>query len=400
MTELKKINNILGLFIFGSCLLGSVSAWCYPQFIGYGYSTCLTCHYNGHGGGPINDYGRALWATEISSRWLYPKNVSEERAGELSGFLGSIQTPEYLKPHIKYRGLWNKTKYGSAESEERIYHMQLDGGFTSQFGPEGKYLVTGTWGTWPVGTMVRDQNVNRFLAREYYGRVQAFDSWWFYGGLMERVYGIRNIDHTSLSRSPTRLAERSRNSAAIVFHSMAALVHKISEKWEGSFQYFIGHPGEPEEDRQNGVALKYEHSLGETLRVGASFLSAESKNLKSRLLGGEFRTQIAEGSSFMAETGFIEDKALSSTKTSLGSYSLFDTYIQLLQGYHLKLGIERYNQEFSSQSPDVWQWSFGLMAFPVNRVETRLDLVQRRNLTSTASSDDEWTLRGQFHVSL
>lgn len=385
-------------FLFTLFSVQTASA--YPQFIGYGYATCVTCHYNGHGGGPINDYGRALWATEIASRWLYPKKVSDERAGELSGFLGAVQTPDYLKPHLKYRGLWNKTRYGSMQSEERIYHMQLDGGITSQFGPDGKYLLTGTWGTWPIGTMVRDQNVNRYLAREYYGRVNAFESWWFYGGLMERVYGIRNIDHTSYSRVPTRLAERSRNSAAIVFHSMAAMIHKISETWEGTFQYFIGHPSEPEDDQQKGFSAKYEHSLGETMRLGASFLNAESKNLKSRLLGVEFRTKIAEGSSFMFESGLIEDKALTATRSSIGSYSLLDTYIMLVRGYHLKLGVERYNQEFNSQSPDLWQWSLGMMAFPINRLETRLDLIQRRSLISNSSSDDEWVLRGQVHVSL
>jgi hypothetical protein len=396
----QKINKTNIFCLAFAALFWSLSGWCYPQFIGYGYSTCLTCHYNGHGGGPINDYGRALWATEISSKFLYSKNISDEKAGELSGFLGSVKTPDYLKPHIKYRGLWNKTKYGSFQSEERVYHMQLDGGFSSQFGPEGKYLLTGTWGTWPLGTMVRDQNVNRFLAREYYGRLNVFDSWWFYGGLMERVYGIRNIDHTSFSRAPTKMAQRSQNSAAIVFHSLSAMVHKIEENWEGTFQYFGGHPNEPEEDRQSGVSLKYEYSLSETTRAGASFLSAESRNLKNRLLGGEFRTKISEGSSFMAEMGLIEEKTQAATRPSLGSYALLDTYIMIVQGYHFKWGIERYNQEFSSQSPDTWQWSLGFMAFPIHRVETRLEMIQKRNLISTSSSEDDWTMRGQVHVSL
>ncbi|MBC7464797.1 MAG: hypothetical protein H7256_02295, partial [Bdellovibrio sp.] len=35
----------------------------YPDFISYGYRTCITCHYNGQGGGALNDYGRAVWAS-------------------------------------------------------------------------------------------------------------------------------------------------------------------------------------------------------------------------------------------------------------------------------------------------------------------------------------------------
>ena len=56
----------------------SATASAYPDFIGYGYASCLTCHFNGQGSGPLNDYGRALWSAEIASRALYPKSMSDE----------------------------------------------------------------------------------------------------------------------------------------------------------------------------------------------------------------------------------------------------------------------------------------------------------------------------------
>ena len=45
----------------------------YPEFIGYGYGSCLTCHYNGAGGGPLSDYGRSLFAVEIAAKPPFSK---------------------------------------------------------------------------------------------------------------------------------------------------------------------------------------------------------------------------------------------------------------------------------------------------------------------------------------
>lgn len=376
------------------------TAWSYPQFIGYGYSTCLTCHYNGHGGGPINDYGRALWSTDIASKALYPKSMTEEKLGESAGFFGSIQTPYFLKPSLKYRGLWNKTKYGSPASTERILHMQLDANLTMQADPDGKYLATIGWGYWPMGMMMLDQNLNRFLAKEYYVRAQVFETWWIYAGLMERVYGIRNIDHTGVNRQYTHMAERSRSSGAIVYHSMGTAIHKIADAWEATLNVFLGNPYDEEQYKQKGFSAKFERDISEAKRWGVSYLSSESQVLKSNLIGAEFRSRITEGSAVMAEVGLIEDRLKTATKSSIGHYGLVNSYIKMTRGYHLNLGIEKYQQEFSSQSPDLWQWTLGVMAFPAPRLETRFDIINKRFLVPTSSSDDDWSLRGQIHVSL
>ena len=63
MNSLVKSENLFILFIFFS-----ISAFAYPDFISYGYNSCLNCHYNGMGGGPLTDYGRSLFATEITAR--------------------------------------------------------------------------------------------------------------------------------------------------------------------------------------------------------------------------------------------------------------------------------------------------------------------------------------------
>jgi hypothetical protein len=65
-------------------LLGALSAKAYPEFIGYGYSSCMTCHVNGQGGGPLSDYGRALWSAEIAGRLFYSKNTTDDEMGAQS----------------------------------------------------------------------------------------------------------------------------------------------------------------------------------------------------------------------------------------------------------------------------------------------------------------------------
>jgi len=58
-------------FILLTCVY-SQSAKAYPNFIGHGYTSCINCHYNPFGGGPLTDYARAVAATTISSRNFYP----------------------------------------------------------------------------------------------------------------------------------------------------------------------------------------------------------------------------------------------------------------------------------------------------------------------------------------
>ena len=45
------------------------------------------------------------------------------------------------------------------------------------------------------------QGLDHIMAREYYLRAEVIKSWWIYGGLIEKVYGFRNIDHTSYQRA-------------------------------------------------------------------------------------------------------------------------------------------------------------------------------------------------------
>ena len=51
----------------------------------------------------MNDYGRAVSATLISARWLYPKTWTEEDLAEKSGFLFRKPKQDWSRTQVNYR---------------------------------------------------------------------------------------------------------------------------------------------------------------------------------------------------------------------------------------------------------------------------------------------------------
>ncbi len=133
-------------FLLVFALLVPNLAWAYPEFIGYKYTTCLTCHYNGQGNGPLNEYGRALFASEISSRrWAGAK--TDEQLGEQSGFLPSLM-PKWLKPGIKARNLVYRPNPGG-RGENRFILMQAEVNAAVLFDQDQKLIFVAPMGTRP-----------------------------------------------------------------------------------------------------------------------------------------------------------------------------------------------------------------------------------------------------------
>ena len=387
-------------FLIGIVIFISSSAWAYPEFIGYGYSACLTCHYNGQGGGPLSDYGRALWSAEIAARTFSPKSTSDEDIAAKSGFLGSKPLPFWLRPHLKYRGLELETSPGSASQKTKYLHMQADVGAAIQGDEDGKYLGVFTFGriVRPEDYATGETGLNRLLAREYYFRGQLSKTLWIYVGLMEKVFGLRNIDHTSYQRTYQGFNESTNNRNGIG-NSQGVIVQKTEDKWELTGNYFVGNPYDDDRFRQHGMSLMSETEVGELKRLGGSYLSAQSEMIKKDMVAIHYRQGLSKGSALMLEYGLIQDQATGSNKTT-GSYNLVQALVLLTRGYNLKATIERYNQEFKGTSPDQWRWTIGLLTFPMPRFEMRLDMVNQRQFSTTQADDDIWALQGQIHVSL
>jgi len=381
-------------------LLGT-RAQAYPEFISYGYSSCLTCHTNGLGSGPLNDYGRALWSAEIASRAFYSKSKSDEDIANQSGFLGSVEIPYWIRPHIKYRGIQVRTSPGSGTNDgTKFYQMQTDMGLTLQADSAGKYVAVATWGNVvpPAEYSQQHWGLYRVLAKEYYLRLQMAKTWWLYAGLMDKVFGIRGVDHQSYQRTYQGFNVNN-DSQNGIGQSQGLILHKVEDTWEVAANYFVGHPGDSENYKQKGFSGFSEFEVGEKKRLGASLSSAKSNLLKKDMFAIHYRQGLSKGSSMMFEYGLIEDQDQTQDKLR-GSYNLIEGMALLTRGYNLRAAIERYNRAFKPEEPDVWRWSMGLLMFPLPRLEIRTEFVNGRRFSTQSANDDTWSLQGQIHVSL
>ena len=281
--------------------LCSQIAQAYPEFIGYGYSSCLTCHFNGLGGGPLNDYGRALWSAEISSRALYPKEMDDEAIGNQSGFMGSNQLPAWLRPHVNYRGMNYERNFGTSSPSYTYLNMQEEFGVTVQNDESGKLLGSVTF-----ANIIRPQNYgtgsegfDNVQVREAYVREEFMDGWWIYIGLMEKAYGLRNVDHESFQRKYEGfypIPSYSQGSQVIQnAFSSGAIVHRVTEKWEAALDLFLGNPSDPVPYQAQGGSATGEYEIGDRKRLGASALSSNSQVLQRNMAAVVGRRVGADG---------------------------------------------------------------------------------------------------------
>lgn len=379
----------------GLALFCPNTAWAYPDFIGYGYSSCLTCHTNGLGGGPINDYGRGLWAAEIASRSFYPKEWKLEQISQGSGFAGDPEKlPWWIRPHIKYRGILVQRNPGSQAAVQKYYNMQLDMGATLYLDQDQRYAFLFTLGYIPNAETVQSGSVNRILPRDYYARILLGETFWVYLGKMEKAYGIRNVDHTSFNRAPQELTQNSQ--------SHGATLHLLRDQFEIAANFFVGDPASATPlAEQKGLALWSEFEVQPRQRLGFSFLRSTSQTEKAITLGGaHWRQALTKGSAIMFEYGLIQkiDKPLG--LSSNGSYTFVESFIELTGGYNLLVNLERYNGDSAANSPEQWKYGLGLVMFPINRLELRLGAQHFRQVSSDEASPDSWALQGQLRVSL
>lgn len=375
-------------------------SWAYPEFIAYGYGSCLTCHYNGQGGGPLNDYGRALWSAEIASRAFF--SASDEKLAESSGFLGSVPLPFWLRPHAKYRGMELKQNpNGTGSAPEKYYHMQMDAGAT--FSSEsGKIVASITMGrvVKPEDYFTgRESAFSRILAREYFLRWQASETWWVYAGLLEKVYGLRNINHAALQRRYQGFNPYN-NSLDGISHSQGVIVQRVTEKWELAVNYFTGNPNDERRFKQKGFSASGEYEIGDKKRIGASVATESSDVLQKKMASIHYRQGVLTNSSLMIEWGLIQDRLASTGKHSSGSYGFLETMVHLTRGYNLVTSVEHYNKTFEPSEPDNWRWNVGMLMFPLPRLELRVDAQIDRYVSTQNSQADRWQLMGQVHVSL
>lgn len=373
-------------------LFNSQEAIAYPDFIGYSYSSCITCHYNGLGGGALNDYGRALFATEITARDVYSQGTDEETIAAQSGFLGTTKLPWWFRPGIKYRGLWYKVNPGNSQTIEKYVNMQEDINLNFFADKKQNVALITTISNADAYPPHADVQQWQWYAKEYYLRWKMNNNLWVYAGQMDKAYGIRNVDHTAVNRSPITMGQFDQ--------SMGLIVHFTYPTWDIAANAFFGNSYDKDPVKQKGASIVGEYQLFENFKIGGSALHSENDSVQWDLAAFTSRVGISKGTAVLAEIGFKQRKdKITGADPTLGTYAWIESLVLIRRGYNLLTAIEASKNDLSKASAENLKYSFGAMMFPIPRTEIRLMAVNGKTYEDGAGQYDTWTLQSQLHIS-
>jgi len=372
-------------------------AHAYPNYIGKGYHACLTCHYNPFGNGPLNDYGRGVAATALAGRMFISDKTSNEELSERAGFLFSNPKNKWFRPAIDYRGMEYKTGLEGDDPQSKYINMQIDATGTFLFGKDQKGVATITYGSIPSNSATPNVTKNYkgtegedvYFSREHYVGYRFRPDLGVYLGKMDKVFGIRVPDHFSYSRS------RTNNDQYASTHG--AVVHYGKEKFDVGVQYFIGDQEKIKEAQSSGFAGKYEHSVMDNLRLGISYLN-ETFDDKSNnsIIALIYKQAIGKGSSIMFEYG-TKDSTPDGGDTTTANYAFLQNHIYLTKGLYYMMTFEHWNPD-TSKNANEYKISPGVQWMPLQRVELRFELTNKKTVDTTASRKDSWYYAGQVHL--
>jgi hypothetical protein len=382
-------------FVFLIILSPLNKLWAYANFIAYGYTSCLTCHYNALGNGPLNDYGRAVSATAISGRLFHSSKISEEELGENSNFFfGKLQNNKWIKPSINLRGMRYDKNIFLKNRQTRNIPMQAEGDLVLK--PTGKdnFFFSGNYGYAPTpeSTKKSSQKIPNVISREHYFQWVFYKSHRIYLGLMDKAFGIRIPDHVAFSRSVTGLAQNDQ--------SHGLIYHFTSKEFEFATNIFVGNLYQDKDLRQKGGSLTLDYEIAPQTRVGFSSLTSQSKYLKYLTNSIHLKAGFGEGASLITEVGNIQKSPINSDidKTS-GVYSFSQAMLRIVRGLHLLTSYEYYKSDISSGKVNSnYRFIIGLQYFPIQRLEFRFDLANSRIVSPTTVIPDSWDLMSQVHL--
>ncbi|MBS1984538.1 MAG: hypothetical protein JST16_10230 [Bdellovibrionales bacterium] len=332
----------------------SRSAAAYAEYIGYGHSSCLQCHFNAYGGGPVNNYARAVDAAAISAQPFFALTASDEVLARNSNFLGSVEMPEWFQPQLSYRGIGQ----GDAWQNER-----LDFSLSSK---PARFLWASVTAGYNADPVASGYPRTHFVSREHYLAIQPWREFRLYAGFMDVIYGLRLDTRNAVSRARLGLGENDQT------HGVVA--HYATSKLDAGLQAFLGNVALPDQERTRGAAVSAEYEFAERVRFGASGYYG-TQNESSRWMGGLFtRVGSTFGSSLLAELGFVRGQLAGESQSELGNYLYIQTTNRLTRGLHWLFTSEYFSEQAFGPSVRQFRIAPGLQYLPFQRLELRVDL--------------------------
>mgnify|MGYP003665789435 CR=1 FL=1 len=369
----------------------SFSLFAYPNFIGMGYQSCLTCHYNPHGNGPLNDYGRALSASTISGRAFADSKITDEELAQKSGFMWQKPMADRIRPAINYRGLYLKRNFSGKNEETEWINMAAKANVVVRLGPEenkDKLIASATFGYAPTPRATPNSTEPNYRTREHYLGYRPTPNWGLYAGLMDKTFGLRVPDHIAFSRVSTGLTQNDQ--------SHGVILHFVQDKFEIAGNYFIGNLKNEDDVRQKGFAFTGEYGPKDW-RIGPSILVSESQYLKNTNLAAHARLAFGKGNSMLIELGQVTRDIIPANRSIVSRYGFFQGHILMKRGLYFLNTLEYFKGD-TDKEDHVFRWGPGVQYFMMHGLELRTDIYNSRVFSSNAVSDDTWNLTAQIHL--
>lgn len=394
---LKKLEEIASLIAKLSIIFISFKAWSYPQYISLQYTSCLTCHYNPQGNGPLNDYGRGVAATAIAGRVGIDKTTTEEDLVKNSSFPGiDPQTNSWLRPMIGYRGLGYDSNAFTGESQRRWINMQLDGSLVLKGGSRDQYIASFTYGTRPTNRI--DQNnlmETKGYSREHYIGWRPTTKVGVYAGKMDKAFGLRIPDHNLTSRRATRTAQFDQ------VHGV--MIHAVGETLEGSIHGYVGDLNESDETlRDEGFSGIFEWGVSAQNRLGVSYMNNRLGENQTTVIAVHDRLGLGKGHSLMAEVGEIT-LTPDNGEVRKTMYGFLQSHLMLTRGLWLQGTFDYYKGKITGGGgglidDEILSVGPGIQWFPRQKIELRLDIYNQRSFNETVAAKDSWRALAQVHL--
>lgn len=370
-------------------ILFTAKSWAYPNFIGHGYTSCLNCHYNPAGNGPLTDYGRAVAATAIASGSLYPDSWTEEKVAYTSGFLFRKPKQDWLRTQINYRGFQLVRNPGSKKAETKQWiNMQGDARLILKFGKNDRFVTVVNYGYSPKPQGTQD-DMDEWRSREHYMGFRFTPKFGVYAGLMDKAYGLRVIEHILVNRTTPQVTQNDQ------VHGVMG--HYLGEKTEFFAHAFAGNLSQKEDVRMKGGSLMFERTVGEVHRLGASVMKSSNEYLDLLSYSVHGRWNLKEGSALLGEFGQTDRKADAAFFDKTSRFGVLQTYLRPWRGVYFFTNIEYYQDDIEKE-PYFVRWGPGLQYFPIQRLELRADIYNTRNFSPDSSNKDTWMYLLQAHV--
>jgi len=374
----------------------SLSGNAYPDFMSYGYNSCLVCHYNGTGGGPLNDYGRSLFAVEIAAKPFFQNKLSDEQLSAMSGFLGEKKIPLDLKPYLKFRYLGYNSKFDKKPTQvEKEILMQASLGTTYILDQNDKYLLNFEVGYAPTPQAAdknKKEQTHKLISREYYFRWNYTEESWLYFGFFDKPFGIKSPDHSSYSRSYIGFGQNDQ--------AHGVMLHKVYNSSEWFVNTFVGNLLQSSDLRLIGLSSLYEYEVSNSYRVGGSVFYAKNDYVNQLRLSHHQKYSPSKGHILLYELGYFNDLSVVSSSTLHGIYSALNLSTLISRGINFTTQFELINDNLTNNNSIKTKSGIGLLYFPMQRIELRTSIINNRIFTSSTANEDTFTWLGQIHLSL